>query len=294
MCRIGIIGFGQLGQYLAEFILSDEGQQKGLQLAFVWNRSRDAVSESADPRIRECQLDDLNDFKSHSPDIVVEVAHPVISESFGVLILEKVHYFCGSPACFADQELEKTILQAVSPMRENSHALFVPAGALWGSLDIQKMAASNSLVALTVTMKKNFHHLKLKGELKEKLDLAARENVSGECLIFDGSVRTLCALAPNNTNTMACAAIASLSASSPLGFDGTRGRLIADNSLEGHVVEVEVEGQNGYKVTSSRYNPARAGSVTGNATFASFVNSLLGAVELIRSSRETPNGICIV
>ena len=43
--------------------------------------------------------------------------------------------------------------------------------------------------------------------------------------MYEGSVRGLCPLAPNNVNTMACAAIA---ASGGLGFDGVIGRLVAD------------------------------------------------------------------
>ena len=39
-----------------------------------------------------------------------------------------------------------------------------------------------------------------------------------------GPVRELCALAPNNVNTMACAAIAAHN----LGFDGVTGCLVAD------------------------------------------------------------------
>ena len=47
----------------------------------------------------------------------------------------------------------------------------------------------------------------------------------GECVLYEGPVRALCPLAPNNVNTMACAAIA---ANTPeLGFDGVVGRLIA-------------------------------------------------------------------
>lgn len=45
-----------------------------------------------------------------------------------------------------------------------------------------------------------------------------------EYLIFIGTVRNLCPLAPNNVNTMAGAAIAAHN----LGFDGTMAKLIAD------------------------------------------------------------------
>lgn len=292
-CRIGILGFGHLGQHLVDYILSDEGQQKGLQLAFIWNRTSSVVSENDDLRIRSLHLNDIKDFAAYSPDIVVEVAHPVITEMYGLLILKSANYFCGSPTCFANHDLEISLPTATRS--QNGHALFVPAGALWGSLDIQKMALDGSLTSLTVTMKKNFHHLKLHGDLKVKLDAAIVEDFQGECLLYDGPVRNLCSLAPNNTNTMACAAIASMSSvESPLGFEGTRGRLIADKSLQGHVVEVSAEGQDGFRVFSSRYKPAKIGAVTGNATFSSFVTSLLRAVEIVCDGRNPPAGVHIV
>ena len=54
--------------------------------------------------------------------------------------------------------------------------------------------------------------------------------ISKWCMLFLsilGPVRGLCPLAPNNVNTMAAAAIIAKN----LGFDGVKGRLIADPQL---------------------------------------------------------------
>ena len=48
--------------------------------------------------------------------------------------------------------------------------------------------------------------------------------LASQCYSMVGPVRQLCSMAPNNTNTMAAAAIAG----STLGFDATVGRLISD------------------------------------------------------------------
>lgn len=45
-----------------------------------------------------------------------------------------------------------------------------------------------------------------------------RDGAKGDIVVYDGPVRALCPLAPNNVNTMACAAIAGHT----LGFDGVR------------------------------------------------------------------------
>lgn len=43
-----------------------------------------------------------------------------------------------------------------------------------------------------------------------------------------------------------------------------------------HIVEVEVWGPNGFNVKTTRNNPAAVGAVTGTATYASFLSSMLG------------------
>ena len=51
-------------------------------------------------------------------------------------------------------------------------------------------------------------------------------------------------------------------------------------SLEAHIVEVDVIGpgqnENLFTVKTIRHNPAVPGAVTGNATYASFLSSMLG------------------
>ena len=77
--------------------------------------------------------------------------------------------------------------------------------------------------------------------------------------------------------------IAAALAAHNLGMDGTIGRLVVDPSLEAHIVEIDSEGsvsQAGappFRCTTRRYNPAAAGAVTGDATYASFLSSMLDA-----------------
>jgi predicted dinucleotide-utilizing enzyme len=75
-----------------------------------------------------------------------------------------------------------------------------------------------------------------------------------------GPVRTLCPLAPNNVNTMACAALAAHN----LGFDKVQAVLTADPSLTAHVVEIECLGPvdaeddaKPFSIKTVRYNPAK-------------------------------------
>jgi len=185
----------------------------------------------------------------------------------------------GSPTAFADGDFHEDVKQAV---KEGGRRVYVPSGALWGAEDIQKMGQRGTIGKCSVTMKKHPSSLKLEPPLMTKLEEYIKDESNyNEFVIFDGPVRELAPLAPNNVNTMACAAIGA----SNLGFDVVRAVLIADRKLQAHVIDIEVEGKSNpgtpkedvFHVKTTRYNPAKPGAVTGAATFVSFLSSLSNA-----------------
>lgn len=263
-CRVGIVGFGHLGKYLVQEI----ERRSDIELAFVWNRTAEAlhgnVPESA-------ILKDLSDFKSREADLIVEVSHPSISQQFGPSFLAHADYMVGSPTALADAELEASLRSAAT-----THGLYIPSGAFWGGDDIKKMADRGSLQALKVTMRKHPTCFKLSGEI----DVLNKSVTDKAVVLYDGSVRCLCPLAPNNVNTMAAAALAAHN----LGFDKVQGSLVSDPGLrDWHIVEVELWGpgdmnnDRAFHCKTVRRNPATFGAVTGSATYASFLSSMLGA-----------------
>jgi len=162
----------------------------------------------------------------------------------------------------------------------SKHGCYIPSGALWGADDIEKMASLGTLSGLTVTMKKHPASLKVESPLAEKLKVYADDpNQQGEFMVYEGPVRPLCPLAPNNVNTMACAALAAHN----LGFDVVKARLVADKRLDAHVIDIQVFGplkenpEEVFRVYTTRYNPAKPGAITGNATYPSFLSSLVRA-----------------
>jgi len=270
MKKVGIVGYGALGQYLTKEILTNKDVSEKFQLHFVWNRTIDKILKD-DFIPQELILHDLNMFpKDNPPDIVVEVAHPLITKEFGPLFLQYSDYFIGSPTALANEEIE-TLLRSCAN-NENGHGLYIPVGALWGAEDIQKMSKRGRLKGLSITMKFHPDSLKLKGNLLEKLESV--KDLDGENILYHGPVREVCFDAPLNTNTMACVALAGL------GFEKTISTLICDNSLKFHVIEImvegpETEGIGKFTVHTIRSNPALPGSVTGAQTYISFLNSLL-------------------
>ncbi|XP_077995667.1 aspartate dehydrogenase domain-containing protein-like [Glandiceps talaboti] len=264
--KIGIVGYGHLGQYLVKVI---EERGNDLELVFVWNRTVDTLKGKVDDKYI---LEDLAAFADRKADLIVEVAHPSISNEYGEAFLQVADYMVGSPTTFANQEVEDRLRAAAK-----HHGLYIPSGALWGGNDIKKMADRGTLQGVKITMTKHPSSFKLNGILKEK-----NNKVTGEkaVTLYDGPVRDLCQLAPNNVNTMAAAAIAAHN----LGFDKVQGAIIADPSItDWHIVEIDVTGpcdvssSNVFTVTTVRKNPAKVGHVTGSATYASFLSSMIGA-----------------
>jgi len=263
---------------LTRTVLENPRCKGRLELAFVCEPLDASVVALEASIPKDCRLERVEDFASKGADLIVEVAHPDISKKFGSIFLSAADYMPASTTAFADHELERSLLQEAD--RPTGRGLYIPRGALWGAEDIQRMSDDGSLKSLTVTMKKAPHHLKVLGSLQAALDavVAKGEAAVGETVLYEGPVRALCPLAPNNVNTIAAAALAGRS----LGLDGVIGRLVVDPSLQKHIVEIEVEGPSKpggepFRVLTTRSNPAEKGAVTGDATYASFLNSLLQA-----------------
>ncbi|KAF3700344.1 putative L-aspartate dehydrogenase [Channa argus] len=258
--RIGVVGYGHLGQYLVERIRTD-GAARGFTLAFVWNRNP-AKLKGLVPD--ELILTDLSAFAERQCDVIVEVCHPQIVKEFGPHFLSQSHFMVGSPSALSDPDLNQKLRQAACQYKKT---LYIPSGALWGGQDIQRLNDSGALRALFIRMSKHPSCFRLTGDLLS--DWAEGE---GRRVLFKGSVAELCPLAPNNVNTMAAAAVAA----GTLGFTGVQGEIVSDTALSDyHVVEVEVTGPDGFSVHTVRRNPAKLGAVTGSATYSSFWNSLL-------------------
>ena len=204
--RVGIIGYGKLGQYLAKAILDDPKASCKLELAFVYNRSAKVFEgPDVDPRINTPAmiLTDLDDFRSKRADLIVEVAHPDITLTHGRAFMEEADYLVGSPTTFANEACEAIAKELLWQQQQHGvaagegegkeggdakrakteaafkHSLYVPSGAFWGAQDILKMANRGTLRALSVTMKKAPDTLKLNGWLKDKLDEVIKAGTTG-------------------------------------------------------------------------------------------------------------------
>ncbi|XP_065831226.1 aspartate dehydrogenase domain-containing protein-like [Oscarella lobularis] len=265
--RVGIVGYGGLGRYLTEEVLKRVDE---FELAFVWNRSEAAFDDASCQLKKEHILRDLSQFPDRQADLIVEVAHPSIVSQWGEAFLKEADFLASSPTAMADPDTNRRLRDAAT-----MHGLYIPSGAMWGLMDIRKMADRGTLTGLKITMKKHPKSFKLIGNLAEKNALVTEK----ETVLYDGPVRDLCPLAPRNVNTMAAAAIAAHN----LGFGEVCGSLVANPSLDCHITQIDVYGPRDsssgeqFHVRTTRSNPAPIGRLTGSGTYASLLSSMLAA-----------------
>jgi predicted dinucleotide-utilizing enzyme len=261
--RIGIIGFGFIGRYIYEQI--GAGQVPGLEVAFVWNRSGERISDLPPDIV----LPDLADFAGREPDMLVEMAHPAISAQYGVSILSHCDYMMLSVTAMADHGVSEALLEAAE---RAGTSLFIPHGALVGVDSLREGTGNWEQVG--ITFRKH----------PDSLDFAATDidpsTITAETIVFDGSVRDIARRFPRNVNTMATCALATL------GFDDTHAVLIADPSLTTMSAEVVAVAKDGGRLETRKVEQAVGVSGTG------MLASQLGSIR--RAALGGPPGMSFV
>lgn len=274
MTSVGILGYGHTGQYLAARILRGDNP---FDLSFVWNRDPARLEGLPLPPERRLSGDNvraaLEGFAHHHPmpDLLVEVCHPQVIATHGPWLLEQADLFIASITVFADAAVESALRDAAAH-NPAGHGVYLPSGAAWGVQDVLKMDQLGTLQGLTVSMTFHADALRLREPLAGRLQTYISDpTATAPLLLYEGPVRGLAPLAPNNVNTMTCLALAA----SRLGLDGTRANLLAQKDHDAHVVDIEVLGPGGFSVRTTRTNPAKKGAVTGDQTYGAFWMSLL-------------------
>ena len=97
---IGIVGYGELGRYLAHCILSDGKAKELLEIGWIWNRSRSKIEEDKDIPTTLI-LEKIEDLTTRKVDLIIEVCHPDIVAQYGELFLQNADFIAGSPTSFA-------------------------------------------------------------------------------------------------------------------------------------------------------------------------------------------------
>lgn len=252
--RIGLIGYGQIGQAVHEMI--DSNADNGMEVIFI----HDQFATTVEGLPGDLVLTDLADFESRRPDLVVEMAHPDVTRKWGTTILEKTNYMFISVTALADQEVENSIEEVT---RRAGTRAFVPHGGVVGMDAL--LENRDVWESVNVVMKKPPHNV----------DCAAAglnpDDIREETTLYDGPTRGICPLFPRNVNTHAAIAYAGI------GFDRTHSLLLVSPEWTEAIVEIHAQG------AGIDLHVARTEGITG-VTGASTPASIYNTVQMIGST----------
>ena len=246
--RIGLIGFGQIGKDVYRRI--EANPQTGMQVVFVADKDPKPLVELP----RELVLDDLNDFESRKPGLVVEMAHKDVARQWAPLILAKCDMMVVSVTAIADRHNEAMFKKLTS---EHGTRLFLPHGGVVGMDSL--IECRDALDSVHVVMKKNPMNV------DTKMVNIDPQSITTKTVLYDGPARGACPKFPRNVNTIAAIAYASL------GLDETRATLIVNPQWNTATVAVHATGP-GLEMNIERIEQITG--VTGATTPASMYNSI--------------------
>ena len=246
--RIGLVGYGQIGRAVHEMIDRDAGN--GMEVVFVHDQVADAVKGVSGDLV----LGDLSTFGERGADLVVEMAHPSVTQAWGAKILEQTNYMMISVTALADRGLEQTLEGA---SKKNGTRCYIPHG---GAVGLDALYENRDVwEAVTVTMKKPPKNVDCTGAGVDA------DSITEERVLYEGPVRGACPMFPRNVNTMASIAYAGI------GFDRTHAVLIVSPAWNTATVAVEARAP-GLDLDLSRVEGITG--VTGASTPASIYNSV--------------------
>lgn len=222
--RLGLMGFGAIGQDVVA--AAAHGRLDGVAIPSALVRR----PRGADARAGATELTaDPDRFFSHRFDAVLECAgHAAIRDHAGRVFEGGADLVVTSIGAFTDQALLDATLAAAA--RAGRRLIIASAGI--GALDILSAAAVGGLDSAEIVVRKA--PVAWKGTPGEHLvDLDA---LSEPAVLYDGPVRAGARDYPQNVNISAAVALAGM------GLDATRLVIVADPTIENHVIEVRARG----------------------------------------------------
>jgi aspartate dehydrogenase len=216
--RVGIVGFGFLGSYLAHKL----NGEKEIDLAFVYDLEQKKLKD-LDPSL---VINSLAEAPSRQPDLVVEMVDAEWVSQNAAFVLEFSDLLIASVSAFADERLHRNldILAAL-----NKRRYFISHGAIAGLDGIRDGKEIIQKVKIT-TIRPAHGYFDLKNLIKK--------NIKARTVIYEGPVRKACRLFPKNVNLFATVAIHGV------GFDQTQCAIVVDPEIDiiRHIIEVKGQG----------------------------------------------------
>lgn len=238
MKRIGIIGCGTIGSFLAKRIKKDfKKTAKIVGLCDIDNDKARLLALKLSKKVPVLSLEKLID----KSDLIIEAASSVASAQICKKAIEKGKDIM---VMSIGGLLGKSKLFSLA--RKKKVRIILPSGAICG-LDGLKSAGVGRIKKVTLTTRKPPQSLKDAPYIvQNNIDLEA---VTGEKVIFEGSAKEAVRGFPKNVNVSAILSIAGI------GPNKTKVRIVTSPEYMVNMHEVEVEGEFGRLITRTENVP---------------------------------------
>ena len=246
--RIGLIGMGQIGSEVCRCI--QDNPDTGMEVVFVYDQRAEAMAKVPP----ELVLEDMHDFASCRPDLVIEMAHKEAVLQWAPLVLTECDMMAVSVTVIADAEAEALFKELTA---QHGTRLYLPHGGAVG-LD-SLIECRDVLDEVHLVMRKNPMNVDTSNV---GVDSAS---ITEETVLYDGPTRQIAAQFPRNVNTLTAIAYAGI------GLERTRSTLIVNPEWNFASVTVHAKGPG---LTMQIERREEITGVTGATTPASIYNSI--------------------
>lgn len=257
MLKIGIIGYGTIGEDIANAISNHEAGEVELQAVLVRNRAKVENAASLPFLITERE----DEFFSQPLDVVIESAgHEAVHKYGAKTLANGSDLIMVSVGAFADEELYKSLQQVA---QEHKRKIIIPSAAI-GGLDRIAAGSVGPMDEVTLITRKPpkawFGTL-----VEQQVDL---HNLSEPHCAFEGVARDSARLFPESVNVSAALSLAGV------GFDQTKVKVYADPTITSNVHEIQAKGKFGSISLQISNTPSSRNPKTGYIVAMSIIKTL--------------------
>jgi aspartate dehydrogenase len=267
MRRIALVGFGAIGQSIAEELLF--GAVEDLSLVAVCSSSR-GLAEAKDRLGAQTLVTDRLDVLLYTaPAIIIEAAgQPFVADQGAYLLERGLDLHILSVGALADDALRIRLEHAAGL---GGGRMLIPAGALAGFDGLRSLCAAGLDSVSYISTKPPEAWRNTLAEDIIDLDALAKPAV-----LLDASAREAALRFPQNANLAAAVALAGI------GLDRTRVQLIADPSATGNIGRVVAQGRHGTLDVTLSGGGFGANPKTSQITGYSVIAGLRNEASLLR------------
>lgn len=257
MLKVGIIGYGTIGQDVAQAIIKHEAGDVELKAILVRKRSKITDQAACSSII----TDRAEDFLNTKLDIVIECAGHGAVKKYGKKVLQQgADLILVSVGAFADEKLYKQIMDQANKTKRK---VIVPSAAI-GGLDRIAAGSVGDMEEVTLITRKPVKAWK--GTIiEQQVNL---DTLTEPYCAFDGVARDSAKLFPESVNVSAALSLAGI------GFDKTKVKVYADPTITSNTHEILAKGKFGQIQLQIQNTPSPQNPKTGYIVAMSVIKTL--------------------